>query len=254
MNKETGWIKLYRSLTDNAFYFSEPFTRTMAWVDLLLMANHKPTIIYIRGNKVEIGVGQTALSAQTLAKRWRWSRGKVFRFLNELETMQQIELQKNNVTTLISIVNYVKYQDNDTADETAKSTADETADDTADGPQTDTNKNDKNDKNDKEYINTLPQTRTREEKEKLGFVAFGEFQNVFLKPAQRRTLDERFGTEKTQQCIDDLSCRLEEGNDDQLNNSKSHYATLLHWLQYQQQRPVAGYQRRELEVDLNALK
>lgn len=250
MNKETGWIKLYRSLTDNAFYFSEPFTRTMAWVDLLLMANHKPKIIYIRGNKVEIGVGQTALSAQTLAKRWRWSRGKVFRFLNELEMMQQIELQKNNVTTLISIVNYVKYQDNDTADETAKSTPDETADDTADGLQTDTNKNDKNDKN--ININTLSLTRTREEK--IGFEVYGEFQNVYLKPSQKRTLDERFGTEKTQQCIDDLSCRLEEGNDDQLNNSKSHYATLLHWLQYQQQRPVTGYKRREFEVDLNALK
>jgi hypothetical protein len=68
-----------------------------------------------------------------------WSRGKVRRFLKELEKSDhQIVQQKNNITTLINIINYEQYQGNGTADGTA------------DGQQTDsrryTNKNDKNDK------------------------------------------------------------------------------------------------------------
>ena len=224
-------------MMDNEDYFAEPFNRAMAWIDLLFMANYKPTTIYVRGQRVKVGIGQIAMSQEALAQRWHWSRGRVNRYLDDLEMVQQIKQQKSRLITLISITNYAKYQGNDTTDSTTNDTT-----------IIEESKEIKN-----ININSLSNAHTREEKEKLGFVAFGEFQNVYLKPAQRRTLDERFGEEKTQACIDDLSCRLEEGNDDNLNNSKSHYATLLHWLQYQQQRPVTSYQR-ELKVDLNALK
>ena len=113
-------------------YFSEPFTRTMAWFDLLLMANYKPSFIYVRGNRVNIGIGQIAMGLDKLAQRWRWSRGKVERFLNELEIDKQIVMQKSFVTTLISIVNYERYQQNSEADEQADKEADNKADSQAD--------------------------------------------------------------------------------------------------------------------------
>ena len=121
-----GWIKLYRQIEDNPYWLSEPFTRAQAWVDLLLLANHKPGHIRVRGIKVEVGRGQVGWSERELAKRWRWSRGKVRRFFSELgsKTVQQIEPQKNNVTTLITIVNYDRYQ------------MDDTTNGTTDGPQT----------------------------------------------------------------------------------------------------------------------
>ena len=34
----SGWIKLHRSITDNQLYFKEPFNKTLAWIDLLLLA------------------------------------------------------------------------------------------------------------------------------------------------------------------------------------------------------------------------
>lgn len=113
-------------------YFSEPFTRTMAWFDLLLMANYKPSFIYVRGNKVNIGVGQIAIGIEKLAQRWQWSRGKAERFLNELEIEKQIIQQKSFITTLISIVNYERYQQSSEADEQADSQADNQADNQAD--------------------------------------------------------------------------------------------------------------------------
>ncbi|NDW11969.1 hypothetical protein D0T50_03575 [Bacteroides sp. 214] len=95
---------------DNPMYLSEPFTRTQAWIDLLLLANHKQGYFYVRGNKVIVERGQLGTSSRTLASRWQWSRGKVERFLVELEKEGQIKPQKNNVTSLITICNYEEYQ------------------------------------------------------------------------------------------------------------------------------------------------
>ncbi len=111
----SGWIKLHRKITDNPLYFSEPFTRSMAWVDMLLIANHTDNFFFKRGIRVDIKTGQIGYDLDTLSKRWKWSRGKVERFLQMLEKDEQIVRQKTNVTTLISIVNYKEYQTDDKA-------------------------------------------------------------------------------------------------------------------------------------------
>jgi hypothetical protein len=105
-----GFILLHRKIINNPYYFSETFTRSQAWIDLLLIANYKPGIFYKRGIRVEVKRGQVGYDTGSLAERWRWSIGKVKRFLNELEMDKQIVQQKTNVTTLISINNYNTYQ------------------------------------------------------------------------------------------------------------------------------------------------
>ena len=138
-----GWIKLHRSIMENGLWLSDPFTRAQAWVDLLMLANHKDGMIRVRGIPVSVKRGQVGWSEVKLSERWKWSRGKVRRFLKELKTVQQIEQQADNVSSFITITNYEQYQD--------VSTADETTSDTANGQQTDskryTNKNDKKKKN-----------------------------------------------------------------------------------------------------------
>lgn len=112
-----GWIKIHRNITENPMYFSEPFTRMQAWIDLLLVANYRDSVIYVRGNKVDVKRGQIAKSQDFFATRWKWSRGKVIRFLDELQKCGQIVQQKSNVITLISVVNYEYYQPDGTTDE-----------------------------------------------------------------------------------------------------------------------------------------
>jgi hypothetical protein len=109
-----GWIKLHRKLMVSEKYFGEIFCRNAAWIDLLMLANISETITRHRGISVTVSRAQCAKSLTTLAKRWRWSTNKVKRFLNELENDKQIELQKNNITTLITIANYDQYQQNGT--------------------------------------------------------------------------------------------------------------------------------------------
>lgn len=131
----SGYIKLYRGLTENPLWNKESFSAGQAWIDLLLGANFKDKTIYIRKTKIEVKRGQIAWSMLTMARRWKWSRGKVIRFLKDLESEQMIVQHSGHLTTLITICNYEKYQGFDTADGTTDDTADDTAGSTTDGTQ-----------------------------------------------------------------------------------------------------------------------
>jgi hypothetical protein len=151
--KNKGWIRLHRKLMDDPIWLAESFTRGQAWVDLLLLANHTDGYIRKRGIRIDLKRGDVGWSETELSKRWRWSRGKVKRFLTELcsgnnpKTIPQCGLknknpknghqngpQNKNVIAYYSIINYDRYQGNGPQN----------------GPQTDRkqyrNKNVKNDK------------------------------------------------------------------------------------------------------------
>jgi hypothetical protein len=140
-----GWISIHRKITENPIWLSEQFTRAQAWIDLLIIANHKDGFIMVRGNKLDVKRGQVGWSLQKLANRWRWSIGKANRFINELQIEGQIDIQKNRVSTVITIVNYEQYQNNGTQNGTQ--TVGQTGGQT--GGQTEhrqtTNNNDNND-------------------------------------------------------------------------------------------------------------
>lgn len=105
-----GWIKLHRAIQSNDLWTSEPFSRGQAWVDLLLLANHKESFFYKRGNKVIINRGQVGRSEVELSDRWKWSRTKVRKFLKDLEKEQQVKIFKSRITQVLTIVNYDVYQ------------------------------------------------------------------------------------------------------------------------------------------------
>jgi len=134
-----GWIKLYRKLTDNPLWKCEKFTRGQAWVDLLLLANHEYGYFYLRNHKIEVQRGQVGYSQLKLAERWKWSRSKVKKFLNDMEKEQQVVQQQSKSTSIITIVNYELYQQKEQQVVQQQSNSKTTAE-----QQQDTNKNDKN--------------------------------------------------------------------------------------------------------------
>ncbi|KKL70278.1 hypothetical protein LCGC14_2106550, partial [marine sediment metagenome] len=105
-----GWIKLWRRLSGDPMWTCEPFTKGQAWADLLMLANYTPGHIFIRGVLVEYDRGEIAVSERFLSERWMWSKGKVRRFLDVLETKQRIVTRKSSITSIIAITNYIKYQ------------------------------------------------------------------------------------------------------------------------------------------------
>ena len=115
---QRGYIKLFRCIRDNELWNDKPFDRARAWVDLILIANHKPGRIRRRGILVEVRAGEVGYSLRELADSWGWSLGKVQRFIDELKNDTQIDTRIDTenvtVTTLIAITNYKLYQYSDT--------------------------------------------------------------------------------------------------------------------------------------------
>lgn len=106
-----GWIRIYRQIKNSWIWKDkEPFDKRSAWIDLLLSVNHKSKIIPFENSFIEIERGQTLTSIKFLAERWKWSRHKVSDYLNQLEQDTMIVQIRDKRKTLISIVNYNKFQ------------------------------------------------------------------------------------------------------------------------------------------------
>lgn len=106
-----GWIKLHRKIENNPLYQDKPFNKSMAWIDLLLLANHEDAdFMDRRGNVVEGKQGTVYRSILFLSERWGWSKNKVNHFLNQLVKMEMIEKKSTTQGTTLTIVNYSDYQ------------------------------------------------------------------------------------------------------------------------------------------------
>jgi DNA-binding transcriptional regulator YhcF (GntR family) len=105
-----GWIKLHRQIMENEFYFSEKFTKTQAWIDLLLLSTHKERTVCLRGIEIILKPGQLCYSQKSLAARWNWNVKTVERYLNSLKKREMVETKKTNITTIISIKKWFLYQ------------------------------------------------------------------------------------------------------------------------------------------------
>lgn len=187
-----GYIKLYRGIEDNPLWTQEPFTKSQAWIDLLLLTNHKTGYIRLRnGEMVEIQRGQCGWSMETLAKRWQWSRGKVKRFFGYLKTQKMIQQTDILNATVINILNYERFQN-----------------DTTNGQQivqqTDTNKNGKNEKNNTTTILECGNFQ------KL----YGKYNNVCLTAEQYNRLLGICASQKLlDELVDNLSENIETGKE-----------------------------------------
>lgn len=142
-----GWIKLHRQIMENEFYFSERFSKGQAWIDLLLLANHKSSTIFIRGNEVKLERGQLGYAITTLAERWQWNERTVDKYLLMLQNREMIHYRKNHITTVITILNYDNYQN--ATEQNAEQNAEQSKN------RIQTNKNDKKEKNDKNPVDKL---------------------------------------------------------------------------------------------------
>lgn len=105
-----GYIALHRKIEENEFYFSEKFTKSQAWIDLLLLATHSNHTAFIRGFEIKLKPGELCRSQLTLAKRWKWNFKTVKKFLNLLEKREMVETKTDNITTVIFIKNWKHYQ------------------------------------------------------------------------------------------------------------------------------------------------
>jgi hypothetical protein len=139
-NDGYGFIKIYRNIATNSIWDDRPYSKGQAWIDILLRVNHQPKKVLVDEKWIEIMPGQTVWSIKDMAEKWGWSRGKVSRFVNGLQSEQMLHQKRTSKFTQITVVNWKKYQQNGHQTDIKR---------TSNGHQTDTNKNEKNVKNEK---------------------------------------------------------------------------------------------------------
>lgn len=117
-NLVEGWLKLYRSIQNHWLWEDKPFSRGQAFVDLLLMANHKDNKILFNGELIEVKRGSRITSLRQLSEAWGWSTKKTKKFLELLEKDNMITVKSDNKKTLVTIENYGVYQEVGNIEET----------------------------------------------------------------------------------------------------------------------------------------
>jgi DNA-binding transcriptional regulator YhcF (GntR family) len=137
---DSGWIKLHRKILKNCI--SDRPDYAWLWITLLLLANHDETTFMWNNEKHTLKKGQLITGRKKLAMQTGVTESVIYRALNYLENEQQIKQQKTNKYTVITILNWNRYQDSEQDNAQQKNNKRTTKE-----QQADTYKNDKNEKN-----------------------------------------------------------------------------------------------------------
>ena len=82
---------------------------------ILFSACFKPCKLLIDKKVVEVDRGEFYTSIRKLSEQFGWSRDKTKRFLELLMNDEKIAYQTSHQNTLVKVLNYCKYQDEDFA-------------------------------------------------------------------------------------------------------------------------------------------
>ena len=222
-----GWVKTYRKIREWQHY-QEP-TVVLVWLDLLISANSKDG--WYHGHRLH--KGEFFTSVATIQEHTGLDAKTIRKALDKLEATGEIKREANNVGSKITINQFIKYQGSgNNPQPTPQRVPQPNPQPTPQRvPYQQEYKEGKEREEEKNINIPSPNARARE----IGIETFGSFSNVYLHPVEHRTLVMNYGKELTEKAVDDLSCKIAEG-DEQANSSLNHYATLDRWLRYKTEK------------------
>jgi hypothetical protein len=106
---DRGVFAVDRRIFDHPVFALEPFTEREAWIWMIGAAAWKPQRVRVGHHVISLERGQLAFSTRFLATKFKWSHGKIIRFLKRLETETMVSTLATRETTQITICNYNKY-------------------------------------------------------------------------------------------------------------------------------------------------
>ena len=179
MDSNNGWIKLHRKLLDNPVVMKDS-DHLAVWIYLLLNASHTEYPVLFGGKKISLKAGQLITGRKSIASTLGISESKVRRVLDLFEIDQQIDRQRSNKNSLVSILNWDKYQIFDQQIDQQATNKRPTTD-----QQVTTNKNNKNIKNIKEckeiIYSDVPELNE-------AIIAFIDYRKSIKKPMSDRAI------------------------------------------------------------------
>ena len=88
----------------------QAFSKGQAWIDILLMVNHKEQKVLFNNQVITVEEGEKITSIRQLCDRWGWSNTKVNNFLDLLQKEEMITYKSDTKKTVIKVLNYNDYQ------------------------------------------------------------------------------------------------------------------------------------------------
>ena len=115
--RNKGWTKLYREQFVHWISEKKPWCDGYAWSYLYSQANHKPKVVNFRNEYLHLKRGQFVTSKIKLKNIFGWTRRHVDNFLKALENDEMLTYRVTNRFTIITIINYDKFQGNGEQDD-----------------------------------------------------------------------------------------------------------------------------------------
>lgn len=104
-----GLISLYRKINESWLWDEKPFDKRSAWIDLVIMSSEESSYKDLNGRIIYAKEGQVVTSSRRLSERWGWKKDSVIRFMSDLEAFGMIEKDSDKNRTIITILDYKKY-------------------------------------------------------------------------------------------------------------------------------------------------
>ncbi len=224
MNGDSGWIKIHRSILKNPWMKDAEVIG--AWVYILLHVAYQPEDVVFEGKRITLQPGQGLFKMRQVAKILGISRSKLNRTIMLFKSETQIETQTSPRNTLITVVNWEKYQTTGTQNRTQMGHKRDTS-----GTQND----------------SLPITNNKEYKNiRIESRKHGPYENVLLTDDDFQKLQAEFPTDWQVRIT-----RLSEYMASTGKKYKNHLATIRSWARRDAAQETgtrrndskAGYQR-----------
>jgi hypothetical protein len=216
----SGYIKTFRKFTEWEWYRN---TNTKAlFLHCLLKANHKPK----KWQGIVIPPGSFVTSYATLAEELGLSMQEIRTAKRNIQSTGEITSQSTSKLTIITVLNWAKYQASDNDESTSESTSDIDEIQQTSNKQTTTTKNIKNERIQEEEIKEdktqAPQAVASSEKKVKH--RFGSFKNVLLTDDENERLHKDY--ENADELIEYLSNHIEMKG----YKAKSHNLAIRKWV------------------------
>lgn len=220
-----GWIKIHRKILENPIICKDS-DYLAVWIYLLLNATHKEVPALFKGKKIILQKGQLIVGRKSMANQLKISESKIYRIINCFKSEQQIEQQTSNQNSLITVLNWGKYQQIEQQNEQPMNN-----ERTTNEQRVNTNKNVKNDKNERIYNIPASEVETSQadtakanEKDAMPKHKYGEYKHVLLKDEELQKLKEKYTN------WEDLIRYLDEYIEMKGYKAKSHYLAIKNWV------------------------
>ena len=249
MATNNGWIKLHRKMLDNPIIMKDA-EHLAVWMYLLLNATHAEYPALFKGQKIMLQPGQLITGRKSIADKLVINESKVRRILDCFESDQQIDRQRSNKNTLISLKNWDKYQILDQQNDQQMTNKRPTSD-----QQVTTNKNIKNNKNDKNVINTYCDNPLLNE----AILEFVKYRKSIRKPMTDRAISLMLGklnkmTTDVNEQIDIINQSILNGWQgifplNKQNNQNPRKEVVPDWMNKQQKPAFNNFMQRDYDID-----